>query len=238
MDSKRSSRKSEKKMCKQGALTYRQKLFKKNINKINIKIGNLKDNEFVKFKEYSLKLLFSTLDEKKINRNNFLDRSEYNIFKNDNFKFFYCKCFKPTNNNRYILNIDLYTFTNHTFDDEIVSMVENFILKIDECLNVRKYDPLDSESIYNPDKFNESLEILEISDKIDVKFSHIRKQYEKKKEFSGGNSELKTKINSAYILLRNQYENFLKNRPTKLEDITPQIDVNLINNEYINKLEQ
>ena len=232
MDTGKIIRKSQKKTSKQGTLTYRQKLFKKNIGKINIKIKNLKDNEFIKFSDYSVKLLTSTFNDNKIRRHNFVNRSEFQLFKSDNLKFFYHKIFSIINNKRFIINPNLYTFTCQTFDYDVISMIENLIIKLDECLVNRKYDPIDQETIYNPDKFNNSLAILGIEDTTNVSFTTIRKQYEKKKEFSGGNNEIKTKINKAYILLRNQYQNFLINRP--VEKTHPiQIDLGNINNDYL-----
>ena len=238
MENGKVSQNSKKKLSKQGTLTYRQKLFRKNIDKINIKIGKLKDNEFIKFHDYSIKLLTSTFNENKITRQNFINRSEFQLFKNDNLKFFYQKIFcKIKNSNiRSNINPDLYTFICQTFDYNVISMIENLIIKFDECLINRKYDPIDQNTIYNPEQFNDSLNILDINDKLNVTFTKIRKQYEKKKEFSGGNNELKNQINKAYILLRNQYENFLANRSIEQNKLPIQINLDNINNEYMLKM--
>ena len=38
---------------------------------------------------------------------------------------------------------------------------------------------------------------------------YIREKFEKQKEFAGGNTELKDKINNAFITIRNQYSDYL-----------------------------
>ena len=84
------------------------------------------------------------------------------------------------------------------------------ISSIDSCITTKEYDPVDQESIYNPNDFKKALETLEVDTEMKrVAFSHIRSQYEKRKEYAGGNMELKDTINKAFILIRDQYEDYL-----------------------------
>ena len=44
-----------------------------------------------------------------------------------------------------------------------------------------------------------------------VLFSKMKESYYNKKDLAGGNDEEKERINKAFITLRNQYEDYLKN---------------------------
>ena len=109
------------------------------------------------------------------------------------------------------MKADNYNYINKTFNDEGKYVINKIISTIDNSIVSKSYNPVDVNSIYNETRFNEALKELEIdSDLKRISFSLIKKQYDSRKEFAGGNMELKDRINKAFILLRDQYEDYLK----------------------------
>ena len=63
--------------------------------------------------------------------------------------------------------------------------------------------------MYNKEAFNSALEVLEINSDKKLRFSEIKKVFDAKKEYAGGNMDLKDKYNKAFILIREQYADYL-----------------------------
>ena len=84
-------------------------------------------------------------------------------------------------------------------------------MTIESSLTENKYNPIDPKTIFNKESFNNALNILELDNSKKLKFSEIKKNYDYKKEYAGGNMELKDKFNKAFILIRQQYADYLLN---------------------------
>lgn len=110
------------------------------------------------------------------------------------------------------MNKDNYKFINSTFNDEGMKVVYSLINTVNKILTTNTYNPVDTRSLYNKELFDEALDFLEIENYNNRKvlFSEIKVKYSSKKEFAGGNMDLKEKINNNFILLRNQYETYIQ----------------------------
>lgn len=109
------------------------------------------------------------------------------------------------------MNKDNYKFINSTFNEDGMKVVYSLINTVDKILAANTYNPVDIRTLYNKETFGDALGFLEIdTTNKKVLFSEIKKKYEQKKEFAGGNMDLKEQLNTNFILLRNQYEEYLK----------------------------
>ena len=72
-----------------------------------------------------------------------------------------------------------------------------------------KYEEKDPKKIYKKNEFEQNCNILDIQLDKKVSFNYIREMYNKKKELAGGNEDELEKINKAFLLIRDQYENYL-----------------------------
>lgn len=197
-----------KKKAHKVSLPSAEKEYVKNIKVLNEKIEKITDRDYIKFRDYSTNLIKKVSEE--IRRKHFKDRSDFGIFKEDGLAFIFKKFFYPKDNVRIYLKHDNFQYLVKTFTDEGKFILNKIISSIDSCISTKEYDPVDMNSIYKPTEFKKSLEILEIDTEMKkVAFSHIRSQYEKRKEFAGANMELKDSINKAFILIRDQYEDYL-----------------------------
>ena len=190
------------------SLPSAEKEYKNKVKVINDKIEGINDKDYIKFRDYTTNLMKKVSDE--IRRKHFKDRSDFGTFKDDGLAFIFKKLFYPKDSIRIYLKDDNYQYLTKTFTDEGRFILGKILSSIDSCITTKEYDPVDQASIYNPTEFKNALDILEIDTEMKkVAFSHIRSQYQKRKEFAGGNMELKDSINKAFILLRDQYEDYL-----------------------------
>jgi hypothetical protein len=186
-----------------------EKKYKELIESLNEKIKQINDSDYLKFRDYSTRLIKQVGEE--IKRKHFKDRTDYGLFKESAVSFIYKKFFYPADNVRIYMKTDNFNYINKTFNDEGKYVINKIISTIDNSIVSKSYNPVDVNSIYNETTFNEALKELEIdSDLKRISFSLIKKQYDSRKEFAGGNMELKDRINKAFILLRDQYEDYLK----------------------------
>jgi hypothetical protein len=178
------------------------------IKVVNEKIEKINDKDYIKFRDYSTKLIKKVSDE--IKRKHFKDRTDYSSFKDDGLAFIFQKFFYPKDSMRIYLKEDNYQYLTKTFNDEGKFILGKIISSVDGCITGKEYDPIDTDSIYVASEFNKALETLEIDSEIKkVSFSLVRSQYNSRKEFAGGNMSLKDEINKAFILIRDQYEDYL-----------------------------
>jgi len=184
-----------------------QKKYEQMVNDINTKLEKLNSVEYIKFRDYNTVVLKQLGDEFK--RKHFKDRKQFNLMKENRIAFLYNMFFEPKDRIKILLKKDNFSFINKTFIKEGIDILNKIFMTVNSSLLERKYDPIDPNSIYNSDSFNNALEILEIDGNQKLKFSYIKKQYDSKKEYAGGNIELKNKYNKAYILIREQYADYL-----------------------------
>tara|TARA_B110000208_G_scaffold75739_1_gene97319 strand:- start:2629 stop:3255 length:627 start_codon:yes stop_codon:yes gene_type:complete len=180
------------------------------IEDVNAIILKLNDSEFIKFRDYLTKILDTI--SKEFRRPFYKNRKEYHKLKDNHLAYIYKVFFKPVDNCKIIMNKDNYKFINSTFNDEGMKVVYSLINTVNKILTTNTYNPVDTRSLYNKELFDEALDFLEIENYNNRKvlFSEIKVKYSSKKEFAGGNMDLKEKINNNFILLRNQYETYIQ----------------------------
>lgn len=186
-----------------------QKQYDKMITGINNNLDKLNSLEYIKFRDYNTELLTQLGDEFK--RKHFKDRSQFKLMKGNRIGFMYQTFFEPTDKIKILLKLDNFKYISKTFTKEGVEILNKIFMNVDSSLINRKYDPIDTNIVYNEITFNESLKVLGLMIGVKIKFGEIKTKYNEKKEFAGGNMELKNKFNKAYILIRDQYADYLNN---------------------------
>ena len=185
-----------------------EKKYIDNIREINNKINSLSDSDYIKFRDYSTRFIDNI--SKEIKRKHFKDRTDFSLLKENSLAFIFKKFFEPINSTKILLKEDNYNYIEKSFNNEGKVIINKLISALDNCIVNRNYDPIDEASIYNEETFNDALSTLGIDNSIKrITFSFVRECFEKKKEFAGGNKELKDKINNAFITIRNQYSDYL-----------------------------
>ena len=179
------------------------------ITGINNNLDKLNSLEYIKFRDYNTELLTQLGDEFK--RKHFKDRSQFKLMKGNRIGFMYQTFFEPTDKIKILLKLDNFKYISKTFTKEGVEILNKIFMNVDSSLINRKYDPIDTNIVYNEITFNESLKVLGLMIGVKIKFGEIKTKYNEKKEFAGGNMELKNKFNKAYILIRDQYADYLNN---------------------------
>ena len=183
--------------------------FLKIVDGINDKIKNMKDNDYIKFRNYKTKLLDNLSEELK--RKHFKDRTQYKLLNENKIVFMYKVFFYPKELVKIYLKRDNYKYILKTFTKDGIIILNKIMSAINSCIVKRTYDPIDLNGIYNKENFDKALIVLDIEIEEKIKFTQIRKKYLEKKEFAGGNMEMKEQFNKAFILLRSQYASYLKN---------------------------
>jgi hypothetical protein len=185
-----------------------QRKYENMVKDVNSKLEKLNSIDFIKFRDYNTLLLKQLGDEFK--RKHFKDRSQFNTMKENRIAFFYKIFFEPKDRIKMLLKLDNFRYITKTFTNEGSDILNKIFTTINSSLVEKKYDPIDTKTVYNIDTFNEALDSLELDNNKKLKFSEIKKQYDTKKEYAGGNMELKNKFNKAFILIREQYADYLK----------------------------
>ena len=189
------------------AVSPAEKNYIKLVEDINSKLKTLNSVEYIKFRDYNT-LLLKELGEQ-FKRKHFKDRSQFSLLKENRVSFFYKQFFIPIDNIKILLKKDNYNYLVKTFVQEGIELIDKMFKTVNSTLVERKYDPIDEKSLYNKEKFNKALEVLEIKSDKKLRFSDIKKVFDDKKEYAGGNMELKNKYNKAFILIREQYADYL-----------------------------
>lgn len=180
----------------------------KNIKSCNSKIETMNDNDYLKFRDYSTKVIHEVCNE--IRRDHFKDRDEFRKYKINKLKYLYSLLFYPKNDIKIIFKTDNYNFIDKTFNKDGLIIIDKIISLLENTIVERKYEPLDEESIYNKTVFDKYCRDLGLDPSNKLLFSTIKEAFNNKKELAGGNEESKENINKAFITIRNQYENYLK----------------------------
>jgi len=180
------------------------------INILNEKIVNMKDNDYIKFRDFSTQLVDAI--SKELRRIAFKDRKEFRIFKEDRLKFLYSKLFTPKNNVKIIIDSSNFQYITKTFSECGIDTLERLMSNLHHSILNRTYDQKDENKEYNVESFNESCSILDIDVTNKILFSTVKTHYEIKLKDSIDNINNKIIINKAFINIRNQYENYLKIR--------------------------
>ena len=178
------------------------------VQTLNTGIIDMKDNDYLKFRDFSTKLVTSVGEG--MRREHFKDRKEFKIFKKNRVSYLYKLLFKPNDQIKIVISGDNFTKIIKTFAECGVESLERLMSNLYHCINNRTYDQLDEEKEYNSDTFRESCNILGLKLKEKILFSDIKKGYEEKLMEYMDETVKKVEINKAFMNIRNQYENYLK----------------------------
>ena len=185
------------------------------VAELNEKLANMKDNEYIKFRDFSTRLVEELSNELK--RAYFKDRNEFKVFKGDDnnssdrLKYLFTKLFKPINEVKIIMNADNIQFIKKTFTIQGIYLLKQMVMSLQNCITNRTYVQEDPEKQYNKEKFIENCNVLEISDTDKkIPFSLVKENYEKVKESVKDDVEKSLEVTNAFISVRNQYDNYIK----------------------------
>tara|TARA_B100000575_G_C23143782_1_gene666959 strand:+ start:20084 stop:20752 length:669 start_codon:yes stop_codon:yes gene_type:complete len=183
----------------------------------NKRLQDMKDNDYIKFRDFSTQLVDAVSQELK--RGDFRDRDEFRKFKKERLRYLFSKIFYPFDSTKILVKSDNFNYIHSTFNEEGINVLNNMIVKLQESLEQKTYTQEDPAKEYNIESFNESCSILDIctNNTSKISFSHIKEQYEKKKTAVKDNMEEQLIINNAFLNIRNQYDNYLKHTPNKVE---------------------
>ena len=169
----------------------------------------MNDRDYLKFRDYSTKVINEATEE--IKRDHFKNRDEYRKYKENKLKYLYTVLLCPKDNVKIIFKKDNFKFIDSTFHREGLVIIDKLIKLLENSIVDKKYESNDPDQKYNKEEFNECCKVLGIETTNKVTFTEIKNGYNVKKEYAGGNSEEKEKINKAFITIRNQYEDYLIN---------------------------
>ncbi len=178
------------------------------VNTFNSNIDKMKDNDYIKFRDYSTNLISKVCEE--LRRNSFKDRNAYREFNNNRLQYLFTNLFIPKNNIKIYIKNDNYEYLYKTFNKDGLDIISNIVNTLNSTIVEHKYEEVDPKKKYNENEFKKNCSILDITlDDNKISFSKIRQMYNKKKEVAGGNEEELENINKAFLIIRNQYEQYL-----------------------------
>ncbi len=175
---------------------------------LNTKIEDMKDNDYLKFRDFSTKLVNAVAEG--MRRDDFKDRKEFKTFKENRVSYLYKLLFIPKNEVKIVISGDNFKKIIKTFSECGVESLERLMTNLYHCIINRTYDQIDEAKEYNKDSFDESCNILGVEVKEKILFSDVKKAYEEKLMENIDETEKKVEINKAFMNIRNQYENYLK----------------------------
>ena len=184
--------------------------FKQKIDSINKKILALDIHNYLKLREFLDGLITGFLKDIKrtdINKKNGLKYSTLNLEGN---AFIYKNFFYPVNEQKILLKSDCFKFAEENFKINGKNTFINFLDGIDNILVKKEYNIDLNNEKYNQNEFKRALSYFKISDKNKIHFKDIREQYELKIHLENLTDKEKQKINTYYLILRNQYDEYLK----------------------------
>ena len=199
----RINKKKRRKTITKGDMNYR-----KRINEVNTLIIEMKDNKYLLFRDYFTKILQEMVN--KLTRKDFKDRDKFREFKENKLGFIFKMLFTPHNQIKIILKTDNFKSFSKIFSNEVRKI---FVIDLSDVIknviNNEKYIVKDNKKEFNRVIFFEQCKTLEIDISKKIPFSIVKKKYnEKLEEFKDNDEELE-KINKAFIIIRNQFENYL-----------------------------
>lgn len=180
----------------------------KNVESCNKKIIEMNDSDYIKFRDYSTKMIDNISNE--IKRDHFRNRDEFRLFKENKLKYLFTTLFFPKNETKILFKSDNYDFIEKTYNKDGLVLIDKIISLLENTIKDRKYEPIDEESIYNKEIFDRCCKDIGLETTEKLLFSKIKTAYNQRKEAAGGNDEEKDKINQAFITIRNQYDGYLK----------------------------
>ena len=180
----------------------------KSIESCNEKINKMKDNDYIKFRDHSTQLISQVCKE--IKRDHFSNRDEYRKYKDEKLKYIFTLLFYPVNEMKILFKKDNFKTVTKYFNEKGLKLIDNIISSLENCVVERKYDIKDEKHTYNEEEFKNACNTLGLDISIKIPFSKVRNAYNTKIEYAGGNDDEKERINLAFMLIRDQYENYLK----------------------------
>ena len=75
------------------------------VNNFNDTINKMKDGEYIKFRDFSTRIIESVSNELK--RHDFIDRNEFRVFKENRLMYLFKKLFYPENRTKILLQNDI-----------------------------------------------------------------------------------------------------------------------------------
>ena len=179
------------------------------VQTLNTKITEMKDNDYLKFRDFSTQLVNSVAEG--MRRDDFKDRKEFKVFKENRKSYLYKLLFTPKDQIKIVISMDNFNKIIKTFSKCGVESLERLMTNLFHCIANRTYDQVDEAKEYNKDSFDESCNILGVEVKEKILFSDVKKAYEEKLMDYIDETDKKVEINRAFMNIRNQYENYLKN---------------------------
>ena len=191
------------------------------VTALNTQLEDMKDNDYIKFRDFSTKLVDKLGGELK--RSHFKNRDQFKIFKGDvestktsRLKYLFINLFQPSNNIKIKMKVDNTTYIQKTFSEAGICILMDMAANLRNCIQSKTYNPTDPAKEYNKDVFDQNCKILGICNERKIAFSLIKDQYEIKKHEVKDNLEKSLLISNTYISLRNQYENYLNSFHNKV----------------------
>jgi len=193
------------------------------VRDINSEIEKLNDLQYAKFRDYTHQLIRTYVSKQ--NRNHFKHRKDYALFRDGQDKFIYSEMFYAGEKIRLFLKEDLEGWAKKSYNNSGLDNLNKLLFMIASSMQKKSYITTDPGSLYNEERFIESLRVLGIEEDGKILFSNIKRGYESKmielKNFEGTELEkedFRGKINEAFLLLRKQYSNYLEELTPKLPD--------------------
>ena len=186
------------------------KQYTESVNNFNNRLQNLKDNNYLKFRDYSTQLIKSVADELK--RGDFRDRNEFRKFKESKLKYIFSSIFYPKDQVKILVKSDNFNYIHNTFYESGITILNNMIVELQNTLDNESYLTKDPAKEYNIESFLESCKILGINSTVienKIIFSDIKSKYDIEIAKVKDNVEKQLEINNAYLNIRNQYDNYL-----------------------------
>tara|TARA_Y100000385_G_C13083236_1_gene635030 strand:+ start:1502 stop:2164 length:663 start_codon:yes stop_codon:yes gene_type:complete len=200
---RRINKKKRRKTITKGDMNYR-----KRINEVNTLIIGMKDNKYLLFRDYFTKILDEMVN--KLTRKDFKDRDKFREFKENKLGFIFKILFTPHNQIKIILKTDNFKSFSKIFSNDVRKL---FVIDLSDVvknvINNEKFIVKDNKKEFNRVIFFEQCKTLEIDTSKKIPFSIVKKKYNEKLDEYKNNDEELENINKAFIIIRNQFENYL-----------------------------
>ena len=153
---------------------------------LNQKLDGMKDSDYIKFRDFSTKLLDKLSNELK--RAHFKKRDQFKVFKGDEdnqritkLRYLIENLFYNETPVKLKLRLNNAAYLNKTYSEEGIRILINMVINLKKCVESKTYDPPDPAKEYNKKEFDENCKILGVCNKNKIPFSLIKDQYDVKK---------------------------------------------------------
>ena len=102
-----------------------ESFYLKSMDACNKKIINMNDRDYLKFRDYSTKVINEATEE--IKRDHFKNRDEYRKYKENKLKYLYTVLLCPKDNVKIIFKKDNFKFIDSTFHKEGLVIIDKLI---------------------------------------------------------------------------------------------------------------